>query len=555
MASCRDRKQEYEKRMNQKRKTVRQTAAWILAVIMISGKLLPAITMLPWKAEAAQKGDTITAYGAGFHHYCIDGAGANRALIDGDEYEYILPSETLSREETALIFWGMLTLQASFGNVPQINAVIRNINAGAAAQGVPAITGFVTEADLKLLIHSSAVRGKYPWLKAVLAREETYLQMAGLLGSGNAALGGDVPAVLQGHTNTGSPALLAPSQSVERPGEYILSFDPSGADSEFIRSVPLKFSATGEEGSFSEQIPGGWICQKTDTDIRLTSTGAGGLLYLMFDVRGTRYGTGGGTFASPEEVYEQCLQIWRCSRCAGTHRQMYNGAAPLAAHQRLVFVEVQAPQLCYYAGVGGSTPAGEDGSMAFEIYRHEEDWTSSYNVRLKKQDHETGAPLESAVFSLYERFDDKDEIHTDRDGAAYIYAGGAPYQSYHRDNPVLWDDFQFVSAMVTDTNGEVEKTIEHGYHYDKTFCDGHPAPVFVPVPEEEEDEETGEIENQAEIDAAKEENRRLAALWLNTCASCETWASGEFSGVHFHWYMPETDPEVGGQAVLGRQSP
>lgn len=94
--------------------------------------------------------------------------------------------------------------------------------------------------------------------------------MAGLLGSGNAALGGDVPAVLQGHTNTGSPALLAPSQSVERPGEYILSFDPSGADSEFIRSVPLKFSATGEEGSFSEQIPGGWICQKTDTDIRLT---------------------------------------------------------------------------------------------------------------------------------------------------------------------------------------------------------------------------------------------------------------------------------------------
>lgn len=220
----------------------------------------------------------------------------------------------------------MLTLQASFGNVPQINAVIRNINAGAAAQGVPAITGFVTEADLKLLIHSSAVRGKYPWLKAVLAREETYLQMAGLLGSGNAALGGDVPAVLQGHTNTGSPALLAPSQSVERPGEYILSFDPSGADSEFIRSVPLKFSATGEEGSFSEQIPGGWICQKTDTDIRLTSTGAGGLLYLMFDVRGTRYGTGGGTFASPEEVYEQCLQIWRCSRCAGTHRQMYNGA-------------------------------------------------------------------------------------------------------------------------------------------------------------------------------------------------------------------------------------
>ena len=50
---------------------------------------------------------------------------------------------------------------------------------------------------------------------------------------------------------------------------------------------------------------------------------------------------------------------------------------------------------------------------------------------------------------------------------------------------------------------------EHGYHYDKTFCDGHPAPVFVPVPEEEEDEE-GEVINEDEIEAAQAENIRLA---------------------------------------------
>ncbi|MEI3168325.1 MAG: hypothetical protein V8S58_10580 [Lachnospiraceae bacterium] len=119
--------------------------------------------------------------------------------------------------------------------------------------------------------------------------------------------------------------------------------------------------------------------------------------------------------------------------------------------------------------------------------------------------------MENAVFSLYERFDDKDQIDTGRDGAAHLYAGGAPYKSYHKDSPVFWEDFRFVSPMMTDGAGEAEKTVEHGYHYDKTFCDGHPAPVFVPVPEEEEDEETGEIENQAEIDAAKEENRRLGS--------------------------------------------
>ena len=529
------------KRVERKKKSVTRAAAFLLAVILFSSRLLPIIPLLPWKAEAARQGDTMTAYGAGFHHYCIDGTGANRALIDGDEYTYILPSETLTREEMALVFWGMLTLQASFGNVPQVNAVVRNINEGAAAQGVPAISSLVTEADLKLLLHSSAVRGKYAWLKAVLAQEETYLRLAGLLGGTGGGGKTGIPAALQGHTQTGNPAALTPVLGAERSGEYVLNFDPSGADAEFIRNVPLKYSSTGAAGSFTTQLPSGWVCQKTDSQIRLTSMGSSSSLYLMFDVRGTRYASGGGTFSSPEEVYEQCLQIWRCSRCCGTQRQMYNGAAPLSAHQRLAFVEVNAPELCYYAGTGGGQTTPEEGGVAFRIYRHEEDWTSTYNVRLRKYDHETGKALEDAVFSLYERFDDKDQIDTGWDGAAHLYAGGAPYKSFHKDSPVLWEDFRFVSPMMTDVAGEAEKTVEHGYHYDKTFCDGHPAPVFVPVPEEEEDEETGEIENQAEIDAAKEENRRLASIWLNTFASCASWASGNFSGVHFHWLMPEVD--------------
>ena len=236
------------KRMGERKKSVKRAAAMLLAVVLASKTLLPILPQLPWRAQAAQPGDTIIAYGAGFHHYCIDGAGANRALIDGDEYVCILPSETLSREEMALVFWGMLTLQAGFGNMPQVNAVIQNINAGAAAQGIPAISQFVTEADLKLLIHSAAVRGKYPWLKEVLAKEETYLQLAGLLGGGARATalpgisgqwrgveavhatGGGIPSVLQGHTQAGNPLRLTPSQGNGQSGEYVLSFDPSGAD-------------------------------------------------------------------------------------------------------------------------------------------------------------------------------------------------------------------------------------------------------------------------------------------------------------------------------------
>ena len=87
------------KRVERKKKSVTRAAAFLLAVILFSSRLLPIIPLLPWKAEAARQGDTMTAYGAGFHHYCIDGTGANRALIDGDEYTYILPSETLTREK------------------------------------------------------------------------------------------------------------------------------------------------------------------------------------------------------------------------------------------------------------------------------------------------------------------------------------------------------------------------------------------------------------------------------------------------------------------------
>ena len=113
---------------------------------------------------------------------------------------------------------------------------------------MPAISSLVTEADLKLLIHSSAVREKYAWLKAVLAQEETYLRLAGFLGGTGGGGKTGIPAALQGHTQTGNPAALTPVQGAERSGEYVLNFDPSGADAEFIRNVPLKYSSSGAEG-------------------------------------------------------------------------------------------------------------------------------------------------------------------------------------------------------------------------------------------------------------------------------------------------------------------
>ena len=206
----------------------------------------------------------------------------------------------------------------------------------------------------------------------------------------------------------------------------------------------------------------------------------------------------------------------------------------------------------YFAELAGDpTPVPEQGGIQFEVFRHEEDFTSTYNLQMYKYDHETGKALEGSRFGFFERFDDKNRVNTERDGAAELYEGGEPYASHYQDEPVLWDGFRQVGSAVTDGDGYASQTVEHGYHYDKTFCDGHPAPTFVPVPEEEEDEE-GEVINEEEIEAAQAENIRLANSWLLCEEECEGKAGGDFEGVHFHWIMEEVDAgEIEGIASDG----
>ena len=274
-----------------------------------------------------------------------------------------------------------------------------------------------------------------------------------------------------------------------------------------------------------------------------------------------------GTFSTTRDLYEQCLQLWVLQQCAGQHKKFPRvGVVPAQQHQRLAYVEMALPSSVYYAfvgasgvfgtgmfwgqqgfgGNGGNTPSypsgtSSSGSLEFNCYRHEEDWTATYNTQLTKYDHETGETLEGSSFRLYERFDDKDQVNLERDGAVELY-GGTDHETYlskYLDNPVVWDDYRFVVTITTDEEGYASNTVEHKYHYDKTFCDGHPAPAFVEVPEEEEDEE-GEVTNQDEIDEAKEENRRLASGWLECFDACdETASAGTYEGVHFHWLMSE----------------
>ena len=252
-------------------------------------------------------------------------------------------------------------------------------------------------------------------------------------------------------------------------------------------------------------------------------------------------------FNSAVEFVARYTNLYTCDSCGGTHG---SGTLPLKSHQRHVSFYFPTTPLdsypCFRLGDPISpTPEVGEAKVNFEIFSHNEDWDSHYNVQLDKYDYETGEPLEGSVFELYERFDDQDQVNTENDGAVELYEGGDDkWDSTYTSSPVIWDDFRLVDSFTTDDNGHIEETVVKSYHYEKTFCDGHPAPEFVAVPEPEEDEETGEITNQDEIDAAKEANKEAALLWLQYYEDCTKMADEDRPGVHFHWMMDEVLMDV-----------
>ena len=546
---------EYRYRENAKR-----GMAFVLAIILGGMAFLPGFPVFPVKAAPAsgQQTTLTTAHGdtlLGHKLYCIDKGGyAIWGIAEkGDLYEAHRPSQAsvpLSSQEQKYVFWAMLSLRAALGD-EKANTFIRAINVAAKAQGKPEIIKMVSEEDLKTILYVPAVRAKYPWLEAAASNSEAYMQMGGMLSGGGSGKentgvgGGKIPNVIASSTSLGT------AKQVDA-ATLTLSFAPDGSDWDFIRSVPLEFS-NNDGVSFSPVPTDGWTYTKTDSQIIFKNPNPKPSKALIrFRVEGTPYALGGGGYASAEEAIDQSLQIWECVTCSGTH----GGGTPAKSdpwvHQRMAWMELGMVPVNYFAELAGDpTPVPEQGGIQFEVFRHEEDFTSTYNLQMYKYDHETGKALEGARFGFFERFDDKNRVNTERDGAAELYEGGEPYASHYQDEPVLWDGFRQVGSAVTDGDGYASQTVEHGYHYDKTFCDGHPAPTFVPVPEEEEDEE-GEVINEDEIEAAQAENIRLANSWLLCEEECEGKAGGDFEGVHFHWMMEEVDAgEIEGIASDG----
>lgn len=526
------------------KRTISSILIFILSVMLF----LPYLPSIRKVYAKAKPDDKVVAYGEGFHHYCIDDhtVVSNGAMEAGDVYTYVLPSTVLSDTEKAYLFWAILSLEANFGTSPDVNNAVNKINYSAPKEGLKEMKPYMTEADLKLVIHSAATRANYPWLDTAVQNAEKYMQLGGILGAGSGSQGGGIiPSILENRTS------LSNAYKITSENSFTIQFDPSGADMDFIASVPIEFSTDGE--TFSPDNHNGWTYVKTEANIQFSNPNPEPpKIFVRFNPDGTKYASN-GSYASIEEAYETALEIWVCTKCCGTHRA-FPALTPVKQHQRLAFLELETVPVRFYASIGGSPIiAGGEAGMEFQVYRHEEDMKSSYNVQLYKYDYETGQPLVGAKFDLYERFDDKDQIDTVKDGPVHIYKGGAPYASYHTGNPVIWDDFRKVTSVITDSDGHAGSTVNRGYHYEKTFCDGHPSPVFAEVPEPEleasepaPDGSVGEdiVINKGEIEAAQAANMEAARQWLACVSECEDKASGDFEGVHFHWIMNDVDRSV-----------
>ena len=519
----------------------------ILSVVLALMVVFPYLPSIELKAAENEDIVTLTSshgdFGGDHKIYCVDKGGLAiwGIAVKGDQYQRHSVKNMripLSEKEQEYVFWGILTLQASLG-MEKATTAIMNINNNASAQGKVSINTFVTEEDLKALIYRSDVRAKYPWLETVVANTEEYLKMAGLVGTGGGTTqsGKKIPEVIVNNTSESS------AYQVNR-SDFTIHFDEGGADADFIASVPILFS-NDNGATYVAESPDGWTYTKTATSITFYNPNPQPPKVLIkFAVSGTEYATTGGGYTSERDLFEKCLQIWECVKCSGTHIGGTPATSPTEIHQRMVWLEIDAPKTEFFAAIGGDpVPGSEVAEPIFHVFRHAEDFTSTYNVQMYKYDHETGEPLSGARFVLYERFDDQGEIDREKDGPVHIYEGGEPYASYHTDDPVIWDGFRQIGTLVTGEDGRAAQTVTHGYHYDKTFCDGHPAPVFTAVPEPEEDEETGETLNTEAIEAAKAANRANAQKWLDTVADCEEKAGGDFEGVHFHWLMEEVNQE------------
>ncbi len=521
----------------EKKKRRRWIAGFLAVIMTITGVGIP----LPFPSEASD----IWPQKSTAPFYCLDGGKGWKKVDRYDMYKFDTMPSPLTETQAKRLFW------AYPDNWSALKDAAKKFDPGLYAE----IASTTSSANIVKYVKDDAGT-KFAWVADNPEIEDRAIAAMEQASSVGLAAGKEAPDAIRGATSedTAVPFQVLPFS--DGPGaldtEFVLG-------KEFIRDIAkIEPQSVWDNGSTGGNV--GWLDASQDKNIAKSVMGtnlyevtwSGDAIRIHNNGSATANENAVGSSMTDEEKYNKTTVRYKITMRGNSGwytegswnpeylREWMDFKVCINApeHQRLYKADMRIipADMVFYLVIsqdGGEKDerqeyGAETPTLEFQIYRHKETFSTDYNVRLVKHDDETGMPLKGSQFYLYERFEDQDKI-SKADGEGKLSEKNLSFRP--------WRDFQVFSEGTTNEKGEITYRDTRKYAYEKTYCDGHAAPSWANVPEEQG---KGDGKSDAYEEAAeqtRDNNRAAAKQWLELAEACEAEADG---GCHFHWLADES---------------
>ena len=521
----------------EKKKRRRWIAGFLAVIMTITGVGIP----LPFPSEASD----IWPQKSTAPFYCLDGGKGWKKVDRYDMYKFDTMPSPLTETQAKRLFW------AYPDNWSALKDAAKKFDPGLYAE----IASTTSSANIVKYVKDDAGT-KFAWVADNPEIEDRAIAAMEQASSVGLAAGKEAPDAIRGATSedTAVPFQVLPFS--DGPGaldtEFVLG-------KEFIRDIAkIEPQSVWDNGSIGGNV--GWLDASQDKNIAKSVMGtnlyevtwSGDAIRIHNNGSATANENAVGGSMTDEEKYNKTTVRYKITMRGNSGwytegswnpeylREWMDFKVCINApeHQRLYKADMRIipADMVFYLVIsqdGGEKDerqeyGAETPTLEFQIYRHKETFSADYNVRLVKHDDETGMPLKGSQFYLYERFEDQDKI-SKADGEGKLSEKNLSFRP--------WRDFQVFSEGTTNEKGEITYRDTRKYAYEKTYCDGHAAPSWANMPEEQG---KGDGKSDAYEEAAeqtRDNNRAAAKQWLELAEACEAEADG---GCHFHWLADES---------------
>ena len=529
----------------------RRWLAGFLAIIMtITGVGIP----LPFPSEASD----VWPQKSTAPYYCLDGGKGWKKVDRYDMYKFDTMPSPLTETQAKRLFW------AYPDNWSALKDAAKKFDPGLYAE----IASTTSSANIVKYVKDDAGT-KFAWVADDPEIEDRAIAVMEQASSVGLAAGKEAPDAIREATSedTAVPFQVLPFS--DGPGaldtEFVLG-------KEFIRDIAkIEPQSVWDNGSTGGNV--GWLDASQDKNIAKSVMGqnlyevtwSGDAIRIHNNGSVTANENAVGSNMTDEEKYNKTTVRYKITMKGNSGwytegswnpeylREWMDFKVCINApeHQRLYKADMRIipSDMVFYLVISQDGESGEPGgagdgeipeygeeppTLEFQIYRHKETFSADYNVRLVKHDDETGMPLKGSQFYLYERFEDGGKI-SKTDGEGRLAEKNLSFRP--------WSGFQVFSEGTTNGKGEITYKDTRKYAYEKTYCDGHAAPSWANMPEDQEDGDSGDEDGKKSdayeeaAEQTRDNNRAAAKQWMELVEACEAEAEG---GCHFHWLADES---------------